>query len=78
LTLVGGKRYDAAKMAAEKRRRPLQAEEMERVLTMLPASIVEELDRAATADGLSRSAMIRTIIIRYLRERQGPGDAPAP
>lgn len=54
---------------AEKRRRPLQQEEMERVLTMLPKSVVAELDEAATAEGLSRSAMVRTLVMRYLRER---------
>lgn len=42
---------------------------MERVLTMLPQSVVEELDQAATAEGLSRSAMVRTLVMRYLRER---------
>ena len=54
---------------AAKRRRPLQTEEMERVLTMLPKSVVEELDQAATAEGLSRSAMVRTLVMRYLRKR---------
>ncbi len=47
----------------------MQTEEMERVLTMLPKSVVEELDRAATTEGLSRSAMVRTLVMRYLRER---------
>ncbi len=56
-------------MAKKGRRRPLQAEEMERVLTMLPKSVVEELDQAATTEGLSRSAMVRTLVMRYLRER---------
>ncbi len=56
-------------MAAKRRRRPLQTEEMERVLTMLPKSVVEELDQAATVEGLSRSAMVRTLVMRYLRER---------
>ena len=56
-------------MAAKRRRRPLQTEEMERVLTMLPKSVVEELDQAATTEGLSRSAMVRTLVMRYLRER---------
>jgi len=54
---------------AEKRRRPMQAEEMERVLAMLPKSAVEDLDRAAIREGLSRSALIRTVLLRYLRER---------
>ena len=47
----------------------MQTEEMERVLTMLPKSVVEELDQAATVEGLSRSAMVRTLVMRYLRER---------
>jgi len=55
---------------AEKRRRPLQGtEQLERVLTMLPKSIVGELDQAATREGLSRSALVRTLVIRYLREQ---------
>ena len=39
------------------------------IATMLPKSVVEELDRAATEEGLSRSAMVRTVVMRYLRER---------
>ena len=39
------------------------------IATMLPKPSVEELDRAATEEGLSRSALIRTLIKRYLRER---------
>lgn len=42
---------------------------MERVLSMMPKSVVVELDQAATAEGLSRSAMVRTLVMRYLRER---------
>jgi hypothetical protein len=64
-----GRKYDLS-MAEKRRRRPLQGtEEMERVLTMLPKSIVEELDGAATKEGLSRSALVRTLVIRYLREQ---------
>jgi len=42
---------------------------MERVVVMLPKSIVEEADRAATREGLSRSALVRVLVIRYLREQ---------
>lgn len=42
---------------------------MERVLTMLPASLIEDLDAAAARAGLSRSAFIRTLLIRELREK---------
>lgn len=52
----------------------MQAEEMERVVAMLPKSDTEELDRAAVEEGLSRSALIRTIIKRYLRERGKSAD----
>ena len=59
---------------AEKRRRPLQGtEQLERVLTMLPKSVVEELDQAATREGLSRSALVRVLVIRYLREQGEKG-----
>ena len=59
---------------AQKARRPLQgAEQLERVLTMLPKSVVEELDQAATREGLSRSALVRVLVIRYLREKEGQG-----
>ena len=44
-------------------------EQLERVLTMLPRSVVEELDQAATREGLSRSALVRVLVIRYLREQ---------
>lgn len=37
---------------------------------MLPKSVVEDLDRAATEHGLSRSAMVRTLVMRYLRDRE--------
>lgn len=47
----------------------MPTEETERVLTMLPASTVDKLTHAAREEGLSRSALIRTILIRYLRER---------
>ena len=53
----------------KKRSRPLTQEDMERVVMMLPKSVVTELDEVATAEGLSRSAMLRTLVIRYLRER---------
>ena len=42
---------------------------MERVLTMLPKTVVDDLDRAAAEQGLSRSALVRTLVIRYLRRR---------
>jgi metal-responsive CopG/Arc/MetJ family transcriptional regulator len=50
-------------------------EEMERVTALMPKSLLAELDQAATEDALSRSAMLRLIVVTYLRERQGPGDA---
>ncbi len=52
-----------------KKRRPLQAEDMERVVAMLAKTDLKELDQAATEEGLSRSALIRNIVKRYLRER---------
>jgi poly(3-hydroxybutyrate) depolymerase len=42
-----------------------------RAVTMLPKSIIEELDQAAIDEGLSRSALMRTVLIRYLKERKG-------
>jgi metal-responsive CopG/Arc/MetJ family transcriptional regulator len=45
-------------------------EDLERVVTMLPKSDLQELDRAAEHEGLSRSALIRTLVKRYLRERE--------
>ena len=39
------------------------------VATMLPKPSVEEIDRAATEEGLWRSALIRMVMMRYLRER---------
>ena len=55
-------------MMAEKRRRPLQGtEQLERVVALLPKSVVGELDQAATREGLSRSALVRVLVIRYLR-----------
>lgn len=47
----------------------MQAEEMERTVTMLPKSVVEEIDKAASEQGLSRSGLIRTVMMSYLRER---------
>ena len=44
-------------------------EEMERTVTMLPKSIVAEIDKAATEQGLSRSGLIRLVMMAYLRER---------
>ena len=39
------------------------------IATMLPKHSVEELDRAAMEEGLWRSALIRAVVMRYLRER---------
>ncbi len=39
------------------------------IATMLPKPSVEELDRAATEEGLWRSALVRTVIMRYLWEQ---------
>ena len=38
-------------------------------MTMLPKSVVEEIDRAASEQGLSRSGLIRMVMMRYLQER---------
>ena len=54
---------------AKKRRRPLQTEEMERTVTMLPKAVVEAIDKAAGEQGMSRSGLIRTVMMSYLRER---------
>ncbi len=37
------------------------------IATMLPKPFIEELDQAATVEGLSRSAMVRKLVMRYLR-----------
>lgn len=55
---------------AAKRRRPLQTEDMERVVAMLPKSVVEALDKAAAEQGMSRSGLVRTLVMRYLKERE--------
>ncbi len=39
------------------------------IATMFPKPSVEELDRAATEEGLWRSALIRMVMMRYLEER---------
>ncbi len=39
------------------------------IATMLPKPSVEELDRAATEEGLWRSALIHMVMMRYLQER---------
>lgn len=58
-------------MMEKKRRRPLQADEMERVVAMLPKSVVEDLDGVAAEEGMSRSGLVRALVMRYLRERRG-------
>lgn len=55
---------------AKKGRKPVSSEELERVITLLPASIVKELDAVAETEGLSRSALIRNMVMRFLRERE--------
>jgi len=45
-------------------------EELERVVTMLSKSVVKEIDAAATEQGLSRSGLIRTVMMRYLQDRE--------
>ncbi|KKL57696.1 hypothetical protein LCGC14_2232870 [marine sediment metagenome] len=52
-----------------KRRRPLQAVDLERIVVYLPKSAVKELDAQAETEALSRSAFIRLVVVRYLRER---------
>ena len=42
---------------------------MERIVTMLPKFVLEELDRVAAAQGLSRSGLIRVVMMRYLRDQ---------
>ena len=44
-------------------------EEMERTVTMLPKSVVEAIDKAAGEQGLSRSGLIRMVMMAYLQER---------
>ena len=39
------------------------------IVAMLPKSAVDQLDRAASEEGLYRSALVRTVVMRYLRER---------
>ena len=46
------------------------SEDLERVVALLPKSDLQALDRAAETEGLSRSALLRTIVKRYLRERE--------
>lgn len=43
---------------------------MERVVAMLPKSVVEALDKAAAEQGMSRSGLVRTLVMRYLKERE--------
>lgn len=38
-------------------------------MVLLPRDVVEALDRAATEQGMSRSGLVRTLVMRYLRER---------
>ena len=49
----------------------MQTEQMERVVAMLPKSVVEELDQIASKEGLSRSGLVRVVLIRYLRGKEG-------
>ncbi len=39
------------------------------IATMLPKAPVEELDRAASDEGLFRSALVRAVVMRYLEAR---------
>ncbi len=39
------------------------------IAAMLPKSAVKELDRAASEEGLYRSALVRAVVMRYLGER---------
>ena len=47
----------------------MQAVDLERIVVFLPKSAVKTLDQQAEAEGLSRSGVIRLIVLRYLRER---------
>jgi len=47
----------------------LQAVDLERIVVYLPKSAVKELDAQAETEALSRSAFIRLVVVRYLRER---------
>ncbi len=38
------------------------------IVAMLPRSAVKDLDRAASKEGLYRSAFVRAMIMRYLQE----------
>jgi metal-responsive CopG/Arc/MetJ family transcriptional regulator len=44
-------------------------EGLDRVVTMLPKTTLKKLDKAADAEGVSRSGLIRQIVIRYVRDR---------
>ncbi len=39
------------------------------ITAMLPKIAVKELDRAASEEGLYRSALVRAVVMRYLEER---------
>ena len=39
------------------------------ITAMLPKFAVKELDRAASEEGLYRSALVRAVVMRYLEER---------
>ena len=44
-------------------------EAFERIVVLLPEAVVKELDKLANEQGLSRSGLIRTVLMRDLRER---------
>ena len=44
-------------------------EKMVRLVVMLPRPVLQELERVATAQGLSRSGLIRVVMIRYIRDQ---------
>ncbi len=39
------------------------------IAAMIPKFAVKELDRAASEEGLYRSALVRAVVMRYLEER---------
>ena len=48
----------------------MQAVDLERIVTFLPKAAVKELDAQAEQEGLSRSGVIRLIVLRFLREEK--------
>ena len=48
----------------------MQAVDLERIVVFLPKTAVKKLDTQAEQEGLSRSGVIRIIVLRFLREEK--------